>query len=427
MDNRANVEGIERSILSLCIDNIDIFNSVDKHLNKDLFSQRIHWEVYSSIRNYYSECKAYDKISLISDIAGSVDISPHHLDEIITAGGMEKNLDEYLKAIKNSALLHKLTNFSLECSSLITDETKKNPIALAEKMQQKLMEVTEIGVRKVDGDVSSALAEIMNDLDNPEHVAAYPTGFKRLDEIIGGLRRGAIMTVAADTGGGKTCFALNVASHCVLKQKKRVMIISLEMTRKALVHRLLSANSQVPLWKMEQGKLTSQEMQRLTHSVGSYAKHNDDLIIHQEPYTTIDDIKSQLRYYSIREPIDVLVIDYLQLISVEGSHDSYERITKVSRQVKEIAMAFNMPIILVSQFNRQKHLRAKDDQQPKLSDLKGSGNIEQDSDVVVFLHAEKGEFKEQSVQCIVAKNRYGRQGSFYFPFVGELSLFKNTI
>lgn len=427
MNTNQSTQYYELALISLCARKPDIFNAVDKFVGKELFSVSVNWHIYSAIRQYHSEKSEYDYVELLSFVAQRVSVETDYLDQALQAPANERNYIHYLDALKNAALLHRLINFVGECSDFMTPEAKSEPVALAEKMQQRLTEISLMGSRESDGDIASAAREILDDIENPDYQPTFPTGFNRLDDIIGGLRKGALLTVAADTGGGKTCFAVNVACNQVFRFGKKALIVSMEMKRKSLMARILSSLTSIPSWKIEKARLNVQELQAISAMVTKMEGFNDKLIISQNPRMTPDDIMSEVRYQSLEQPVDLLVIDYLQLIELNTNDDSYERISKVSRTIKEISMRFNIPVIVISQFNREKHRRAQDDKAPKLSDLKGSGNIEQDSDVVLFIQADKTESKEQNAQFHVAKNRYGQEGEFYLPFSGEISTFTNEV
>ncbi|MBQ1453882.1 MAG: replicative DNA helicase, partial [Ruminococcus sp.] len=284
--------------------------------------------------------------------------------------------------------------------------------------------------------IGSVLLQTFERLDSlnreaDESVRPVSTGIGDLDRVITGLNRSDLIILAARPGMGKTSFALNIARNVACKSKKAVAFFSLEMSKEQLASRLLSAEALVGGTKLRTGKLSDEEWQRLVPA--SDVLKNANLYIDDTPGITITEMKSRLR--RLRE-IDLVVVDYLQLMSSTRRIESrVNEISEITRSLKIMAKELNVPVITLSQLSRASEQRP--DHRPQLSDLRDSGSIEQDADIVLFLYREGYYDKNSddsaapavdmnSGECIVAKNRHGEMSTVKLHWQGEFMRFTDV-
>jgi len=241
-----------------------------------------------------------------------------------------------------------------------------------------------------------------------EQYLGIPTGFGELDRLMTGLNRSDLILLAARPGMGKTSFALNIASHVAIKEGKTVAIFSLEMSREQLVERVMSGDALVPGPKMRTGELSHQEWVRLAASAKELAKA--PILVDDTAAITVPEMKARLR--RVRD-VGFVIIDYLQLMSSGSRNENrVQVVSEITRSLKVMAKEMNVPVLVLSQLSRQPESRS--DHRPMLSDLRESGSIEQDADLVLFLYRDayyNRDTEDQNIaECIVAKNRHGETG-----------------
>ncbi|HNZ77843.1 MAG TPA: replicative DNA helicase [Bacilli bacterium] len=264
-------------------------------------------------------------------------------------------------------------------------------------------------------------------------VIGLDTGFKKLNEYTLGFQKGELIILAARPGIGKSAFALNVAAYACLESKAHVAFFSLEMSVDQLVMRLLSLRSNVQLQKIRSGNMTPTEMTRV---LAAKARLDDsNLYIDEGINGNLEDVKVKCRKLKREGKLDLIIIDYLQLLSLTAGQDKlsiYERVTKLSRGLKILARELDVPIMALSQLSRAIEQRKEEEQIPLLSDLRESGSIEQDADIVIFLHRrmtkkeeleQKTSNRSRKTDIFISKNRQGEVGSFELVFRGDCSSF----
>ncbi|MCL2857532.1 MAG: replicative DNA helicase [Oscillospiraceae bacterium] len=259
--------------------------------------------------------------------------------------------------------------------------------------------------------------------ENRDEYLGIPTGFGLLDRVMTGLNRSDLILLAARPGMGKTSFALNIATNVAMKSGKKVAIFSLEMSKEQLVERIMSGDALVAGNKMRTGELTTQEWVRLAGCSKELAKAK--ILVDDTAAVTVPEMKARLR--RVRD-VDLVIIDYLQLMSSGSrSENRVQVVSEITRSLKVMAKEMNVPVIVLSQLSRQPETRS--DHRPMLSDLRESGSIEQDADLVLFLYRDfyyNQDIEEPNVaECIVAKNRHGETGTVKLVWDGAHTRFTN--
>jgi len=305
---------------------------------------------------------------------------------------------------------------------LMEDATKRRVIELAKRLLneandtepdqlvsiiKKSVETLQVGSGEITS-LSSIFDEVLDELAAPSQMLKTP--YKRLNTIIGGYRSGAVYIVAARPGVGKTMFALQNAYD--LSEQGSVMFFSMEMGKNELVKRLISAEARVFADKISRGELDEYEWKQIAKNRGKFQR---DLIIEDRPGISVNKLRSAYRKAAKDRQINAIVVDYLGLMhDSRGGRSRYEKVTNISNDLKQLARELNIPIIALHQLNRE--VESRTDPRPNLSDLRDSGAIEQDADVVMLLHRptnSEGQFTNEMLMYI-AKNRHGRQGGLKF-------------
>lgn len=279
--------------------------------------------------------------------------------------------------------------------------------------------------------VNEVIIDSLNRLDllnspDSERYRGISTGIRTLDDVISGLNRSDLIILAARPGMGKTSFALNIAAHAALREKKKVAFFSLEMTKEQLGSRLLSTQGEVDSNKLRNGKLSQDEWDRIV-TAGDFLSRTR-LYLDDTPGMTVLEMKNKLRRL---KDVDLVVVDYLQLMSgIKKTDNRVNEVSEITRNLKIMAKELDVPVITLSQLSRANEKRSDNQRRPQLSDLRDSGSIEQDADIVLFLYRPNyygtavGEDEDQnSGECIVAKNRHGETRTVYLHWQGEFTRF----
>ncbi len=343
-------------------------------------------------------------------------------------------VEEYARIVRDRYLLRSLIVSSRE---IISDASQ--PVSevsrLIDSAEQRIFDIRDNksmkGLEKV-GDVILQTFDRLDLLNSPEsdQYKGIPTGIGALDNTITGLNRSDLILLAARPGMGKTSFALNIARHVSVTCKRRVAFFSLEMTKEQLASRLLSTEGLIEGTKLRTGKLSEEEWVRLIEAGDVLSKA--DMYMDDTPGITVPEMKAKLRRL---KKVDLVIIDYLQLMSASRRIDNrVQEISEITRNLKILAKEFNVPVITLSQLSRASEQRAE--HKPQLSDLRDSGSIEQDADIVLFLYREdyykNDEGKDEdsdknSGECIVAKNRHGETRSVPLHWQGEFMRFTSQV
>ena len=289
--------------------------------------------------------------------------------------------------------------------------------------------------RRTTGDYVPIKQVVLNALDKIEKVSkskgtvtGIPTGFIDLDYKLSGFQPSDFILIAARPSMGKTAFVLNIAQYMAFKKNKAVAIFSLEMSKEQLVNRLFSLESQVDAQSLRTGNMKDSDWEKLIEGAGIIGQSK--LIIDDTPGISISELRSKCRKYKLEHGLDIIIIDYLQLMtgSVGRSSESRQQeVSDISRQLKGLARELNVPVVSLSQLSRA--VESRPDKRPMLSDLRESGAIEQDADVVMFIYRDEyynkdSEFKKQA-EIIIAKQRNGPVGTVNLAWLGEYTKFAN--
>ena len=349
--------------------------------------------------------------------------------ELLTAVPTSANIKYYANIVAEKATLRRLIRLNEEIANTcyagkesleyILDDTEKKVFQLVQKRTTDDF----VPIRQV---VMNAFDKIEMAARNKGSVTGVPTGFIDLDYRTAGMQPSDLILIAARPSMGKTAFALNIAQYVAFKKDLPLVIFSLEMSKEQLVNRMFSLESSVDAQKLRTGQLNDQEWERLVESAGEIARSN--LIIDDTPGISVAELRSKCRKYKLEHNLSMIIIDYLQLMTGSGRSDSRQQeISDISRSLKSIARELNVPVIALSQLSRA--VEQRPDHRPMLSDLRESGAIEQDADVVMFIYRDDyynhDTDKKGISEIIIAKQRNGPIGTVELAWLPEYTKFAN--
>ena len=358
-----------------------------------------------------------------------------YLAEIANNTPSAANIRRYAEIVQERAILRKLVTVGDEIAASALSPSGKDAKALLDEAEARVFEIAEAGARHTSGFVSiqPILKQVVDrvqelyDRDNPSEVTGVPSGFADLDDKTSGLQPSDMIIVAGRPAMGKTTFALNVAEHVAVDQRLPVAIFSMEMPGTQLATRFIASVGRIDMQKIRSGRLTDDDWQRLTMAMGKL--YDAPLFIDETPGLNPIDLRARARRLARQcGRLGLIVIDYLQLMS--GTRDSDNRATElseISRSVKSLAKELHVPIIALSQLNRS--LEQRPNKRPVMSDLRESGAIEQDADIIMFIYRDEvynpDSQDKGTAELIIGKHRNGPTGMVRLTFIGEHTRFES--
>lgn len=422
----------EQSVLGSMIIDKTAIAQVTEVLKADDFYRDSHKIIFAGIMDLFQKDIPIDMITLIEHLKsidrleGAGGIS--YITEISNSIPSIANLNSYIKIVDEKAMLRRLIKASNEIieKSYGGQDQVENVVDFAQK---KVFDIAEKRSNSDFESISSVLErgflEIERLFNNKGEVTGVPTGFRDLDDKTSGFQKGDMVLIAARPSMGKTTFALNIAQHAALKCGKSVVIFSLEMSKEQLAYKLLCAEANVDMLKLRTGNLDDEDWENIARASGPLAASK--IYIDDTAGVNIMEMRSKCRRIKIEHGIDLIMVDYLQLMSGIGGESRQQEVSEISRSIKALAKEMQCPVVALSQLSRAPEQRA--DHRPMLSDLRESGSIEQDADVVMFLYRDEYYDKETEdknmAECIIAKQRNGPVGTVKFAWLGQYSKFGN--
>ncbi len=427
----------EQAVLGAILMEPEAIAKVAEILNSsEYFYVTNHKVIYSAMLSMFTMGKSVDFVTVLETLKAERSFDDatgkQYLMQLAQSCPSISNIEVYAQYVRDKYDMRMLITTSRDIIEEASDG-ETDPTMLLDSAEQRIFDIRRgkdvQGLQRVD----EVLVETFDRLDmlnrNDDSVRPVSTGIGDLDRVITGLNRSDLILLAARPGMGKTSFALNIAKHVACIAKKTVAFFSLEMSKEQLASRLLSSEALVSGTKLRTGKLSEEEWQRLIAAGDVLNKAN--LYLDGTPGITVPEMKAKLR--RLRN-IDLVVIDYLQLMSSGGrrTDNRVQEISEITRNLKILAKELNIPVLCLSQLSRASEQRP--DHRPQLSDLRDSGSIEQDADIVLFLYREgyydknKDEnavssIDQNSGECLVAKNRHGETSSVKLHWQGEFMRF----
>jgi replicative DNA helicase len=399
------------------------------------FYRRDHRLIYRGIAELVERSEPADAVTLadhlqqtgqLQDVGGLA-----YLGSLARDTPTAANIGAYADIVRERAVLRRLIEVGGEIASSAYDTQGRTAEQLVESAEQRVFEMAERGQRRA-GIVAlkSILPATIDRIDALYHkegdLSGVATGFKELDRMTDGLQNGDLIIVAGRPSMGKTTFAVNIAEFAAIKQNIRTVVYSMEMSAEALAMRLISSIGRVDHSQLRAGRFPDEDWSRITAAVNQLT--NAPIYIDETPALTPGELRSRSRRLKREHGLGLIVIDYLQLMQVPGTKENRAtEISEISRSVKALAKELKVPIIALSQLNRSVEQRTE--KRPVMSDLRESGALEQDADVIAFIYREEVYDKDTArrgiADIIIAKQRNGPTGDFMLTFRGEHTRFEN--
>ncbi len=418
-----NIE-IEQSVLgALMIDKHSIAKIVD-FLNAEDFYKKSHQRIYKAMQELFQKGEPIDILSVanilkehgfLSDIGGQ-----GYLTELINSVPNAHHIKNYAETVKKKKVLRDLIDASQVIGAMGFQESKDTD-TLLDEAEKEIFRIAQGSLKQKFIPISDTLGEAYDRMDkissNGGVTRGVPTGFKTLDDKLSGLQKSDLIILAARPSLGKTSLALNIAKNVAINAKQPVGIFSLEMSIEQVTDRIIASQAGIDLWKMRTGKLSKDDMQKVQYALGELS--GAPIYINDTPSINPMQIKAMARRLQAEHGLSLLVIDYLQLLdSTNKNIGIVQQVSEMSRSLKILARELDVPILALSQLSRAVEQRIPPI--PKLSDLRESGSLEQDADVVMFIYREKnkqGQFENNLAEILIAKHRNGP--------IGRINLFFN--
>ena len=427
-------EDAEQAVLGSMLTDNDAVMAAVEVLKEDAFYREDNKIIYQAILNLYSKSEPIDIITLKDELesmgkfeqVGGFEYLASLPDKVPTTANVQK----YIKIVEEKSVLRNLIKTANEIIELGYNPTEdvENIMDGAEK---KIFDIMQSKNTKSYTPIKDVLVESFTNLEKlynqKQHVTGVPTQFYDLDDKTAGLHGSELILVAARPAMGKTAFALNIATNAALRANVPVAIFSLEMSKDQLVNRMLCSEAMVDSNKVRTGKLDEEDWTKLAEAIGPLSEAG--VYIDDTPGISVMEIRTKCRKLKMEKNIGLVVIDYLQLISGSNKRNGSreQEISEISRSLKVLAKELNVPVIALSQLSRA--VEQRDDHRPMLSDLRESGAIEQDADIVMFLYRDDYYNKESAekdiAEVIIAKQRGGSTGTVKLYWMGNYTKFVN--
>lgn len=422
---------MEASVLgSIIIDTDAIVKVADIIRPVDFYDER-HRLIYEACLRLYEGQSAIDVLTLseelraegvLKEVGGSA-----YLTQLTNTVPTSTNAEQYAGVIATKSIRRRLISVSNEIAQIGHDE-KRTIAELVEEAEAKLFEVSQRHVGNDIWSMESILSASFDRLDalhkNKGSIRGVPTGFKDLDAKLAGLQKSDLLILAARPAMGKTAMALNLAQNVAVKASKPVLLFSLEMSKEQLVDRMLASEAGVNSWNLRTGNMSDSDFEKIGHAMGTLSEAQ--LYIDDTPGITVSELRTKARREAHKHELGLIIVDYLQLMSggskFSGSPNRVQEISEISRGLKSVARELNVPVLALSQLSRS--VESRSPQIPQLADLRESGSIEQDADVVMFLYRDDyynpdTSDKPNILDIFISKHRNGPTGRVELYFDRE--------
>lgn len=423
----------EQAVVGSMLTDQDAVVAAIETLKPEDFYREDNKIIYEAILNIYNRAEPIDIITLKSELSS--------MGKLDAVGGLEyiaqlpdkvpttSNVDRYIKIVEDKSMLRNLIKTANEIISLGYDQTE-NVEDVMDHAEKKIFDVMQKKNQKGYTSIKDILIESFTKLEElynqKQHVTGVPTGFIELDKKTAGLHGSELILIAARPAMGKSAFALNIGTYAATRANVPVAIFSLEMSKDQIGNRILCSEALVDSNNVRTGELNDEELGKLAETSGELSQAQ--IFVDDTPGISVMEIRAKCRKLKLEKNIGLVIIDYLQLIQGSGKSSSREQeIAEISRSLKILAKEIDVPVIALSQLSRA--VESRPDHRPMLSDLRESGSIEQDADIVMFLYRddyynEESE-KKNIAEVIIAKQRAGSTGTVELAWLGNYTKFAN--
>jgi replicative DNA helicase len=432
---------LEEAVLGAMMLEKDAVTAVIDILKPEVFYKEAHQKIFRAIHNLFSRSEPVDILTVTNELksTGELEIvgGPYYITMLTSRIASAANVEYHARIILQKHIQRELIKIS---SEIIKDayEDTTDVFDLLDKAEQNLFNVSETNLRRNYEDMTSLVKQAIEDIESARNAETslhgVPSGYTELDRITSGWQKSDLIILAARPSMGKTAFALSIARNVAVQFDMPVAVFSLEMSAVQLVTRLISAETEIPADKLKKGNLADHEWHQLNSKINNLV--DAKIFIDDTPALTIFELRAKCRRLKQQHDIQMVFIDYLQLMTLGGNNkgNREQEISQISRSLKALAKELDVPILALSQLSRQVENRPGQSKRPILSDLRESGAIEQDADLVLFIYRPEyykiNEFEDNSptegvAEIIIAKHRNGAVGDIRLRFVKHLAKFEN--
>jgi replicative DNA helicase len=429
----------ERSILGAILLDNSLYDQAAENLTPDDFSLDAHRRVYSRMRDLQETGRPVDMITLVEELDRRKEVEAiggvAYLSSLIDGVPDRPSIEHYVRIVRNKALLRGLINLSQNAIAEAIEHSDEAEEVLG-RAEQAIFQLSENRIGQGFMNIPSIIKGSFGSLEElyarGQEITGLATHYTLLDKLTSGLQPSDLIIIAARPSMGKTALAMNIAENAAVLDGKVVGVFSLEMSREALLMRMLASHAQVDSKDLRQGFLTKEDMRKLTRATEQLS--HSKLFIDDSPGISVSEMRAKARRLRQTEGLDLLIVDYLQLMSAvpiggKRFENRTQEVSAISRGLKALAKELKVPVVALSQLSRAPESRGGD-HRPQLSDLRESGSIEQDADVVAFIFREEVYKKddpdlEGMAELIVAKQRNGPTDMIKMAFVKRYTRFEN--
>lgn len=428
-----NIEA-EQAVLGAIFLDASALTLASEILIPEDFYRAAHQKIFHAMLKVADKGEPVDLVTVTAELADAKALEEiggvSYLSELADAVPTAANVEYYARIVEEKSVLRRLIRTA---TSIAQDSyTREDEVdVLLNEAEKKIMEISQ---RKHSGAFQNIKDVLVQAYDNIEmlhnrkgEITGIPTGFTELDRMTAGFQRSDLIIVAARPSVGKTAFALNIAQNVATKTNENVAIFSLEMSAQQLVMRMLCAEGNINAQNLRTGKLTPEDWGKLTMAMGSLS--NAGIYIDDTPSIRVSEIRAKCRRLKQESGLGMVLIDYLQLIQGSGRNreNRQQEVSEISRSLKALARELEVPVIALSQLSRS--VEQRQDKRPMMSDIRESGSIEQDADIVAFLYRDdyydKDSENKNIIEIIIAKQRNGPVGTVQLAFIKEYNKFVN--
>jgi len=425
----------EEAVLGAVLINQESYFDVAQFLQPDDFyiiRNRWIWEAFTHLHerrspiDYLTVCQELEQQNQLADVGG-----PAYIMTLINQTPSSLHADAYGHIIEETSLRRRMLTSANDMAKLAYDQQKTIDTVIDEA-EKSIFGISERRVRKDLQPIQQVLSEVYDRVDRlsqrDDEIYGVPTGLIDLDRLLGGLQKSDLLIIAGRPGMGKTGFLLSVAKNAAQKHKKHVAIFSLEMSNEQLVQRLIAQETAIDTQRLRSGKLNEDEWPKFTHAIEVLS--DTKIFLDDTPAITPIQLRTKCRRLHLEYHLDLIIVDYLQLMSGDSRNDNrVQEVSYISRNLKVLARELDVPVLTAAQLSRAVEQRA--DKRPVLSDLRESGSLEQDADIVMFIHRpdamEKDNPRANIAEIIVAKHRNGpTHTGIEMVFLSNLARFENA-
>lgn len=422
----------EKSLLGALLIDKEALICVVSKIKPEYFYEENHGLLYKAIIQLFDEREPVDIVTLTARLKKNGDLKQvggkEYLTELVNFVPTSAHVQNYAKIIEENSIKRRL----IHLASSVTDDSfdeKSDAKKILETTEKKIFSISQGQSRTGFIALADALAESFDRLDelqkSPSGLRGISTGFLDLDNKLAGMQKSNLIILAARPGQGKTAFALNIARKAAVLDKQPVGIFSLEMSKEELVDRLLVSQAEIDAWRLKTGKLPEEDSEKLTTAMGELAEA--PIFIDDTPGMNIMEMRTKARRLQMEQNIKLLIVDYLQLMQGTNKESRVQEVSEISQSLKNLARELKIPVLAVSQLSRA--VESRGTKIPQLADLRESGAIEQDADVVMFLYRQDeavDKFNQYIVKLLIAKHRNGPTGQIDLLFKADRVKFYNV-